>query len=127
MSEVSTTKWIKGPNAPDKLCVAQVGGWIVTTWGEASLLDWIQRYQKKSTDPSLAQNNDYKKSLTRVGKGSMTLFYLNQHALVTALLPELAKLDPAQSADFAKHLNSTSSVTIGTRFENGEIVDRLSI
>ncbi len=44
---------IQGPGGSDKICVARVDGWIVTTWGEASLRDWIERFQKKSTTPSL--------------------------------------------------------------------------
>ena len=33
-----------GVNYPNvQKCVAQVSGWIVTTWGEATLQDWIIR------------------------------------------------------------------------------------
>lgn len=132
-------QWIQGPGAPDKLCVAQFHGWIITTWGEASLQDWIERFQKKSSTPSLAQNPDYQKSISRVGKDPMTLVYVNYHAVADILQKqmaktnrELAKINPAMpkmpSSDYLfKRLGEIGGAAMGTRFENGEIVDRYSI
>lgn len=119
-------QWIMGPGAPDKICVAQFQGWIVTTWGEASLQDWIERLEKKSATSSLAQNPDYQKSLARVGKDPMTLLYINYHAIVDLIQKQMAKIDPAQKDYFTKKLGMIGGLTVGTRFENGDIVDRFS-
>jgi hypothetical protein len=119
-------EWIQGPGAPDKICVAQVHGWIVTSWGEASLRDWIERFQKKATTPSLAENADYRKSLARVGDGPMTLVYINYHALVELLQKQMAKTNPAAGDYLAKKLDAFGGAALATRFENGEIVDRFS-
>jgi hypothetical protein len=120
-------QWIKGPGAADKICVAQVQGWILTTWGEASLQDGIERLEKKSATPSLAQNPDFQKSLAGVGKDPMTLLYLNYHAGVGILQKQLQKMNPAQADYLGKKLSSVGGAAIGTRFENGEIVDRFSV
>lgn len=120
-------QWIKGPGAADKICVAQVKGWIITTWGEASLRDWIERFEKKSATPSLAQNPDFQKSLASVGKDPMTLLYLNYHAGLGLLQKVLQKTSPAQADYLANKLGPVGGAAIATRFENGEIVDRFSV
>ena len=63
-------QWIQGPGAPDKICVAQIGGWIVTAWGEASLQDWIERYKSKSTTSSLAKDISYVKATWQHRRGT---------------------------------------------------------
>jgi len=119
-------EWIQGPGAQDKICVAQFHGWIVTTWGEASLQDWIERYENKSTTTSLAHDLDYEKSLARVGDNPMTVLYVNYHALVTILQSQIEKTNPAAGDYLAQKLAALGGGAIGTRFENGEIVDRFS-
>ena len=118
-------QWIKGPGATDKICVAKLKGWIVTTWGEASLGDWIQRLQKKSSSPSLAQNADYQTSLARLGKDSMTLVYLNAHALAPAM-QSLMHGQPNSNHYLEKRVEAMGGMAVGTRFEQGEIVDHFS-
>jgi biopolymer transport protein ExbD len=120
-------QWIQGPGATDKICVAKLGGWIVTTWGEAPLQDWIERYQRKSSTPSLAENSDYQKSLARVGQDAMTSTYLNYHALVAMLTKQLAKDNPATGDYLSKKLGVIGGAMITSRFENGDIVDRFSV
>jgi len=119
-------EWIQGPGASDKICMAQVKGWIVTSWGVASLQDWIERFQKKSTTPSLAQNADYQTSLSRVGKDPMTLVYLDYHALLGTLQKQMTKTNPAMGDYLVKKFDALGGAALGTRFENGEIVDRFS-
>jgi len=119
-------EWIQGPGAPDKVCVAQVKGWIVTSWGEASLQDWIERFEKKSSTSSLAQDVDYRTSLSRVGNDPMTLVYVNYHALVGILQKQMAKTNPTAGDYLAKKLDALGGAALATRFENGEIVDRFS-
>jgi hypothetical protein len=119
-------QWIKGPGASDKICVTKLNGWIVTTWGEASLGDWIQRLQKKSSTPSLAQNADYQASLERVGKDSMTLVYVNSHALAPAMENLMRRL-PNSNNCLEKRLDAMGGIAMGARFEQGEIVDRFSV
>jgi hypothetical protein len=119
-------QWLKGPGATDKICVAQVSGWIITTWGEASLQDWIERFHKKSATPSLAQNTDYQKSVTRVGNAPMTLLYVNYHAALDILQKQFAKTNSKGSDYLAKKFAAIGGMAIGTDFENGEIVDRFS-
>jgi hypothetical protein len=119
-------EWIQGPGAPDKICVAHVKGWIVTSWGEASLQDWLERFQKKSTTSSLAQNVDYLKSLARVGDNPMTLVYINYHSLVKILQQQMEKTNPDAGDYLAKKLDALGGAIVATRFENGEIVDRFS-
>jgi hypothetical protein len=120
-------QWIKGPGSSDKICVAQVKGWIVTTWGEATLQDWLQRFHKKSITPSLAQNDDYKKTVAKVGKDSMTLFYIDYHSLLTMMQQQMAKAGSVQGQYMMKKFGSLGSLAVGSRFENGEIVDRYSM
>lgn len=117
---------LQGPGGMDKICVAKYQGWIVTTWGEASLRDWLERVQKKSSTPSLAENTDYKKSLERVGKDSMAIVYANYHGLLGSMQKALAKTDPAQSEYMMKKLAGLGALAIGTRFEQGDIMDRFS-
>ena len=119
-------QWIQGPGAPDKICVAQIHGWIVTSWGEASLRDWLERFRKKSTTSSLADDVDYRKSLSRVGDDPMTLVYVNYHAVLGILQKQMAKTNPATGDYLAKKLNALGGAALATRFENGEIVDRFS-
>jgi hypothetical protein len=119
-------QWIQGPGSPDKVCVAQLGGWIVTSWGEASLQDWIERYRGKSDTSSLAKDLNYEKSLVRVGDNPMTVLYVNLHVLVDLLQKQVEKTDPAQGDYLSKKLADVGGLAIGTRFENGEIVDRFS-
>jgi len=118
---------IQGPGAPDKLCVAHYKGWIITSWGEASLQDWLERYQKKPASPSLAQNPDYIKSLARVGKAPMTFLYVDCHAAIDLMQKQMAKISPTQAQTLPKMLTSLGGFAVGTRFENGEIADRFSV
>jgi hypothetical protein len=120
-------QWIQMPGAPEKICVAQFHGWIVTTWGEATLQDWLERFQKKSLTSNLADDPDYRNSLTRVGNNPMTLLYLNNHAVLDIVQKQVAKTNP-QAADYlAKKLDTIGGAMMATRFENGEIVDRFSV
>jgi hypothetical protein len=118
--------WIRGPGAPDKICVAQIKGWIVTSWGEASLQDWIERFRKVSTTSSLAKDLDYQKSLTRVGDNPMTLVYVNFRSIVEMVQQQVAKTNPAESDYLGRKLSPVGGATVATRFEDGEIVDRFS-
>jgi len=119
-------QWIKGPGASDKICVAQVNGWIITAWGEATLQDWIERFHKKSATPSLKQNADYQKALAGVGKDSMTLLYVNYHSVFDLLQKQIAKTNPSSSDYLAKRFGTVGGMALGTRFEDGQIVDRFS-
>jgi biopolymer transport protein ExbD len=119
-------QWIQGPGATNKICVAQLHGWIVTTWGEATLQDWIERYRKQSNTTSLAHDLDYEKTLAQVGDNPMTLLFVNNHAIVDLLQKQLAKTNPAASDYLAQKLEAVGGMAVGTRFENGEIVDRFS-
>ena len=118
--------WISAPGAPEKICVANINGWIVTALGEASLQDWIERLEKHSTTPSLSDNADYHASLSRIGADPMTLAYLNYHEVVDIMQKQLAKTDPKMSDVFAKKLKDLGGAAVGTRIENGQIVDRYS-
>jgi len=120
-------QWLKGPGGEDKLCVARVKGWIITTWGEASLQDWIERFRKKSITPSLSKNADYQKSIARVGKNPMTLLYVDCHAALALFQQYIAKTNPVQSDYFLKMLGGQGGLAIGSRFEDGQIVDRYSL
>jgi hypothetical protein len=119
-------QWIQGPGAPDKICVAQIGGWIVTSWGEASLQDWIERYRHRSDTSSLSKDLNYEKSLTSVGDAPMTLVYVNNQVLLGILEKQLTKTNPAEGAYLEKRLPNVGGAALATRFENGEIVDRFS-
>jgi hypothetical protein len=116
-------RWIQGPGASDKICVAQAGGWIVTAWGEATLKDWIERFQRKSATPSLAQNPEYQTSLARVGADPMTLVYINYEAVSNVIRRQAAQANPAP----ALPSNLTGAAALTARFENGEIIDRYSL
>ena len=120
-------EWIQGPGATDKICVAQIRGWIVTSWGEAALQDWIERFHKKSSTSSLAEDVDYRTSVSRVGEDPMSLIYINYHALLGTLQKQMAKTNPALGDYLAKKLDPLGGGAIATRFENGEIVDRFSL
>jgi hypothetical protein len=119
-------QWIKGPGASDKICVAKLSGWIVTTWGESSLGDWIQRLQKKSSSPSLAQNTDYQKSIDRIGHNSMAFVYINSHVLMPAMENLMRRL-PTSNAHLEKRLDALGGIALGASFEEGEIMDRFSV
>ena len=119
-------QWIRGPGGADKICVAKAQGWIITSWGEASLRDWLERLQKKSATPNLALNPQYQQSLKRVGENSMTLVYLDMHAVTDILQKQTAKTNGASAAYLAKKFASAGALAIGSRFEGGEIVDHFS-
>jgi len=119
-------QWISGPGAPDKICVAQYRGWIITSWGEASLRDWWERLNKKSTSPSLAQNDSYKTSLDRVGKNSEALVYINYHTLLTLVQDGIGKGNPLLATYMGKQWQGLGAAALGARFENGEIADHFS-
>jgi len=118
--------WIQAPGVPQKLCVANIGGWIITSLGETSLQDWIERFEKHSTTSSLADNGDYRASVGRVGDNPMTLAYLNYHTVLGILQKQLVKSDPKMSDYFAKKFKDMGGLAAGTSFENGQIVDRYS-
>lgn len=120
-------EWIEPPGSATKLCVAQIRGWIVTTWGEAPLQDWIQRFYKRADTSSLAEDVDYRASISRVGENPMSLVYVNYHAMVGSIQKDLAKSNPALGDYLAKKLDALGGGAIATRFENGEIVDRFSL
>jgi hypothetical protein len=119
-------EWIQGPGASDKICVARLHGWIVTTWGEASLQDWVERFRKQSSTSSLAQDPDYQKARAAVGDNPMTLVYVNNHALIQILQEQMAKTNPAAGDYLAKKFATSGGAALATRFEDGEIVDRFS-
>jgi hypothetical protein len=119
-------EWIEGPGSPNKICVAQLHGWIITSWGEASLQDWIERFRKKSTTTSLAHDLDYEKSIVRVGDDPMALLYVNYHSLVELLQKQMDKTNPASGDYLANKLQALGGAAVSTRFENGEIADRFS-
>lgn len=120
-------EWIQGPGAADKICVAQIKGWIVTSWGEAPLQDWIERFHKMATTSSLAEDVDYRTSVSRVGENPTTLVYVNYHALVGILQKSMAATNPVTGDYLAKKFDALGGGAIATRFENGEIVDRFSL
>jgi hypothetical protein len=118
--------WIQGPGAPDRICVAHLRGWIVTTWGEASLKDWIERYRKKSTTSSLADDPDYRSTLARVGDDPMTLAYVNYRGIMEIAQKQIAKTNPSAAQFLGQKLDNVGGAAVASRFENGEIVDRFS-
>ena len=120
-------EWILGPGASEKICVAHIKGWIVTSWGEAPLQDWIERFHKKSSTSSLSEDVSYRTSVSRVGEDPMTLVYVNYHELVGMLPKQMAKTNPALGDYLAKKLDALGGGAVATRFENGEIVDRFSL
>jgi len=121
-------QWIQGPGAPDKICVAKLNGWIVTAWGETSLQDWIERLQKKSSTPSLAQSTDYQQSLQRIGKDSLTLVYVNTPALAPLMQNVLQQTAHQTTTNnyLEKRLDLMGGMAAGASFEKGEIVDHFS-
>lgn len=120
-------QWIEGAHSPGRVCVARYHGWIVTAWGEASLQDWIERMQGKSATPSLAENTDYQKSVARVGKDAQAFLYLDYRRIGQLWLDHMAKINPDVANRMRKQIASIGGAAIGTRFDNGEIVDRFSI
>ena len=119
--------WTQGPGAADKICVARYRGWIVVAWGEASLRDWWERLEKKSATPSLTQNPDYQKSLTRVGADSEAVLYLNEHALLTGGPGPLAARNPFAAHFLATNGQAIGAFAVGAGFEHGEIVEHYSL
>jgi hypothetical protein len=119
-------QWIRPPGAAQKICVAQVGGWIITTWGQAPLQDWLERYQKKSSSPSLADNADYQKSLGRISPDPMTIIYVNTRVFLEAETKLIAKTNTQEAEYFRKKIGGLGGIAIGSRFEDGNIVDRIS-
>jgi hypothetical protein len=119
-------QWIEGNNAPGRVCVARYRGWIVTTWGEAALQDWLERMQGKSTTPSLADNADFTKSRDRVGS-SQGFVYLDYPRLFGLLAPRLGALNPALVDHLKRRFGSLGGAAVGTSFQNGEIVDHFSL
>ena len=120
-------QWIMGPGASNKICVAQTQGWIVTTWGEAPLLDWWQRWQKKGNGPSLAQNPDYVKAEHRVGVSEQARIYVNSQALMAPLTQKLGAGNPARTDYFQKRFQDFGPLSSGTSFAHGEITDHFSV
>lgn len=118
--------WIQAPGVPQKVCVANIGGWIITALGEASLQDWIERFERHSTTPSLADNGDYHTSIARVGDHPLTVAYLNYHTLLGMVQKQMDKANPQMSDYFAKKFKDIGGLAAGTSFENGQIVDRYS-
>lgn len=110
---------IQGPGASDKICVAKYKGWILTGWGEASLRDFIERLDKKSTSPSLAQSITYQNSLQRIGPHPLAMVYLN--------FPAITLPASLQKTSWNETLAQLGPVAIGTQFEKGEIVDRYAM
>jgi hypothetical protein len=119
-------QWIQGANAPGRICVARYHGWIVTTWGEASLQDFLERMQGRSATPSLADNADYQKSRTRIGAGAQAVLYASPHTF-DLLLRQSPRMTPAMLAQFRQSLGSLGGLAVGSSFENTEIVDRFSV
>ena len=119
-------QWIEGNSAPGRVCVARYRGWIVTTWGEAALQDWLERMQGKPATPSLAENADFTKSRDRVGT-SQGLVYLDYPRLFSLLAPRLGALSPALVDNLKRRFGSMGGAAVGTSFQNGEIVDRFSL
>jgi hypothetical protein len=119
--------WIQGPAMPNRICVAHIRGWIITAWGEASLQDWIERFENRSTTSSLADDADYRKALSRIGDNPMALAYMNYRGGVGAVQKRLAKTNPALGDFLAGKLNDLGGAAVATCFENGEIVDRYAL
>jgi hypothetical protein len=118
-------RWVQGPNLTQKLCVAQVRGWIVTATGEAALQDWWERFQKKPATPSLAQNDLYQKSLKRIGKDPEAILYVAQPTLASEWNRRLATENPA-GTDVGGSA-SPGAMAIGTGFEQGDLADHFSV
>ena len=119
-------QWIRGPGGSDKICVAHVRGWIITSWGEAPLQDWLERFHKQSSTSSLSQDTDYRSSLALVGDDPMTLVYVNYHSLLKIVQQQMAATNPAMGDYLAQKLDTLGGAAMATRFEGGKIVDRFS-
>lgn len=119
-------QWIQSANQPGRLCVARYRGWIVTTWGEAALQDWLERMQGKPATPSLADNADFTKSRDRVGS-AQTLLYLNYAQFINLLTAQMGTMNPALGGALKQQLTGIGGLAIGTSFQNGEIADHFSL
>lgn len=119
-------QWIKGPGSEDKICVAKYKGWIVTTWGEATLQDWIERLTKKSASPSLAQSPDYQKLLEHIGPASMAITYLNYHAILDIMQKQMSHIKPGSGDYLTRQFGQVGGLAIGSGFEKGVITDRFA-
>jgi hypothetical protein len=120
-------EWIQGPGAADKICVARVKGWIITTWGEATLQDWLQRFHKKPTTSSLADDVEYRKAVATVGDNPTTMVYVSSHALLDAFQKETAKTNPDLGNYLSQKLAAFTGAAVAARFDNGAIVDHFSL
>jgi hypothetical protein len=120
-------QWIQGANAPGRICVARYHGWIVTAWGEASLQDWLERIQGKSTTPSLADNADYQKSLQRVGADAQTLLYVDYPRALGLWITHLEGTNPTLADTMKKRVANLGVAAVGTKFDHGEISDHFSL
>jgi hypothetical protein len=120
-------QWIESTHGGGRLCVARSHGWIVTAWGEASLQDWLERMQGKPSTPSLADNDDFKKSRERVGTSAQALVYVNYARAAELMTGTLAASNPALAESLKKRLESVGGAALGTSFDHGEIVDRFSM
>jgi hypothetical protein len=121
-------RWIENTNGgPGRICVARLHGWIITAWGEASLQDTIERLQGKSSTPSLADADDFKKSRDRVGPGSQALLYVNYPRVLDLVTKQFGASNPAMADSLKKRLAGFGGAAIGTSFEGGEIVDHFSL
>jgi hypothetical protein len=107
--------------------VARSHGWIVTAWGEASLQDFLERMQGKSSTPSLSESDDFKKSRERVGLGAQALLYVNYAQAMNLLTSRFAASNPALADNLKKSLAGVGGAAIGTSFDGGEIVDHFSL
>jgi len=119
-------QWIGSAHAPGHICVARYKGWIVTTWSEAALQDFLERLQGKSSTPSLADNPDFQKSRDRVGP-SQALVYGNYARAVDFFMQQFAAKDPAMADLMKKRLAGVGGLAIGSSFKDREIVDRFSL
>ncbi len=120
-------QWIQGPGAHDKICVANIKGWIVTSWGEASLQDWIERFEKKSTTSSLVKDSTYQKAIGRVGDDPSAVVYFNYQLVRGAAQKQIEKTYPASADYIAKKTEAIVGAAVGSRFESGEISDHFTL
>jgi hypothetical protein len=121
-------QWIESSSgSTDRLCVARLHGWIITTLGVASLQDTIERLQGKSSTPSLADADDFKKSSDRVGPGSQALLYVNYPRVMDLVTQRFGASNPAMADTLKKRLAGFGGAAIGTGFEGSEIVDHFSL
>jgi hypothetical protein len=120
-------QWIESAHGLGRVCVARSHGWIITAWGEASLQDWLERMQGKSSTPSLADSDDFKKSRERVGLSAQALVYLDYPRLMGLATGPMSASNPALADNLKKRLAGFGGLAIGTSFEGGDIVDHFSI